>query len=229
MQKSTADVLEAAPRCDGAQVLEPTGLLEQVPGPGERRLQECGARHGPDVAGVCQEPSPVLTRRATERRVERRHSALAVVRHVELGPVREAIVGNGIHLDEIDALLERGAGLEEGVAPHRGQGQQRWPRVEHEAVALVPADLAAEVWRLLADDDLVALHRKPRGHGQPAHAGSDHDNPAHTCRPFHVSEPSRCLRAESAMSATNASTEPGVRRHPATPGCRSAVLRGHAR
>ena len=179
-QIAAADVVEAPPRRDRAQVREPTRLLEQVTRPGERRLQEGLARHGPDVTGVDQEASPVLTGRAAERGVERSAGARPVVGHVELGAVREPIVRNGIHLDEVDALLEGGAGLEERVPPHRGQGQQRRPGVEHEAVPLVAADLAAPRRGLLADDDLVPLHRKPCRDCEPAHPGSDDDDAAHS-------------------------------------------------
>src|SRR3954447_9961718 len=153
MEKAASQVVEAAPRCDGAQVGEATRLLEHVTRSGERSLQEWLAGHGPDVPSVRQEPSPVLTCGATECRVEGGTCTRPVVGHVELGAVGEAVVRNGIDLDEVDTLLECGTGLEKGVPPDRGQGQQRRAGVEREAVPLVSADLPAERRRLFADQD----------------------------------------------------------------------------
>jgi hypothetical protein len=72
------------------------------------------------------------------------------------------------HRLQVDRVLQRTAGLQEQVAVDGGQGEQRRPGIEDEAVLRVAGKLAPEGRCLLQDLDLVALDGQSRGHGQAA-------------------------------------------------------------
>ena len=73
------------------------------------------------------------------------------------------------------------------------------------------SEVAADRGRLLAHGDLVAERCQPGGAGQAPDARTDHDDAAHSERPFQVSVPALWARTERAVSPASARTESRVR------------------
>ena len=179
-QIATAEAAQGAPRRDRAEVGDLARLAQQAAHAVQRRLEERAAGGVPDATGPIHEPGPVSARPGPERCVQRRrHRAAGAVGQSQLDAVREAVVADRVDRHQVDLVLERSAGLEEQVAIDRRQGQQRRPGVEREAVTVEPAELAADVGRLLAGRHAMAERGQPRRRGEPAHAGPDDDDLGH--------------------------------------------------
>ena len=136
--------------------------------------------------------------------------AAAAVGHVEHGPVGEAVAEGRVDRAHREDVAQRGAGLGEELLVDRRHGEQRRSRVEAEPVAAVPAELAADLGRLLQHGHLVAGVGEPDGGGQPPEAGPDDDDPAHaTSRPFHRSVPRYRPTNDAAVRPAASTTDTG--------------------
>jgi hypothetical protein len=97
--------------------------------------------------------------------------------HGQPGAVGEPVGDGGVEADEVDGVLQRAAGGVEQVAQHLRQGDQARAGVEGVPVALVPAELAADVARPLQHRHPVPERGQPRGRGQSAESRADDHHP----------------------------------------------------
>jgi hypothetical protein len=112
-----------------------------------------------------------------ERGIQRRGHRGRIARHVEDGPVGEPVAARRV--DRVEHETGRAAGVGEQLVEHLGQGQQRRPGVEAEAVAAVLPQLPPVRTGALVQLHPVPLRGQPGGRRQPADSGPDHHHPAH--------------------------------------------------
>ena len=184
-QLPAAQPAQRLPRRDRAHVGRTPGQAQQVAGTAQRRLEERLAGHLPHLVRPVEQPVPVGAGALAEALVQRHpEPGPGGVGHVQPGDVvavdgGEPVARHRIDRDQVDAVLEWLAGLDEQVPVDRRQGEEGRPGVEGEAVPAERPELAAPGVGLLAHDDVVAEGRQAGRRGEAGHPRPDHHDPRH--------------------------------------------------
>ncbi len=117
------------------------------------------------------------SRRRPPSRARRRRAAAAIALEVGHQVERRAVVEEaaplGVEPDEVELAPEVAAGLGEDPPEHRGEGEDRRPHVEAEALRLQRRGLAAQPGVALEERHPVAARRQGGGRGEAAEPRAD--------------------------------------------------------
>ena len=137
----------------------------------------------PDRGAAVDDPLPRRAGAGTQSAVEGHPLAVEIAHGVDPRAVGEAVVRDGVEPAQRQHVRQRVAGGLEQVRELLRQRQQRRAGVEGEraelGVAAVPAELAADDGRRLAQRHAVSLRGEAHTGGQAADAGPDHDDTSH--------------------------------------------------